>query len=261
MAAYATGEFCWYELGTRDITAAVEFYKKLAHWQTKTHDMGEQGVYYVFQTEGQEVGGGYQMAGPHFEGVPPHWMAYVWVDDVDAVAAKAGAMNGKVVAPPMDVPNVGRMAFLRDPQGAHFAVFMGREHQGAARISPKPGAFSWTELLTTNAAEARKFYGELFGWTFSEVPMAGGDVYTVFQLKGKPAAGMMEMKGPQFEGVPPNWMSYLSVSDCDAAVASAGKLGAKVLMPPLDIPNVGRFSVLRDPTGAVFAAITFLPMK
>ncbi len=87
MAAYAMGEFCWYELGTRDVNAAVKFYKDLAHWGTLTHDMGEMGAYYIFQLEGQDVGGGYQMGGPQFEGVPPHWMSYVWVEDVDASVA------------------------------------------------------------------------------------------------------------------------------------------------------------------------------
>jgi len=138
---------------------------------------------------------------------------------------------------------------------------MGREHQGAARLSPKPGTFSWTELMTTSAAEARKFYTGAFGWTHTEMPMGKGMTYTVFQVNGKPAAGMMEMAGPQFKSMPPNWMSYLSVADCDATVARAGGLGAQVIVPPQDVPDVGRFSVLRDPTGAVFAIMSFAPMK
>ncbi len=261
MAAYTTGEFCWYELGTRDIAAAVKFYKDLAHWGTLTQAMGEQGAYYVFQVEGKDVGGGYQMSGPQFEGIPPHWMPYVWVDDVDAAVTSATRSGGNVIAQAMDVPNVGRMAFLQDPQGAHFAVYMGREHQGAARLSAKPGTFCWTELMTTSAADARNFYGEIFGWTHAEMPMADGGTYTIFQVNGKPAAGMMQMDGPQFQGIPPNWLSYLSVSDCDAEVARAAEMGAKVLTPPQDVPNTGRFSVLQDPTGTVFAIIALVPMK
>jgi predicted enzyme related to lactoylglutathione lyase len=260
MAAYEKGEFCWYELGTRDINAAVKFYTELANWGTQTHDMGEQGVYYLFQVDGGDVGGGYQMGGPQFEGVPPHWMPYVWVDDVDAVAAEAARLGGNVVAPPMDVPNVGRMAFLQDPHGAHFAIFLGKEHQGAARLSPKSGTFCWTELMTPSAAEARDFYAKLLGWTTSEVPMAGGTPYTVFHVKGKPAAGMMQMEGPQFRGVPPNWISYLSVTDCDRWVARALERGATVHVPPQDVPGTGRFSVLQDPTGAVFSVIKLVQM-
>jgi uncharacterized protein len=260
MSAYKQGEFCWYELGTRDIAAALKFYTELMNWGTASHDMGEYGTYYIFQQNGQDVSAGYQMCGQQFEGVPPHWMPYVWVDDVDAAVAKTAEMGGKIIAPPMDVPNVGRMAFIQDPQGAHLAIFTGDEHQGAARLAPKPGTFSWTELLTTDAAGAREFYCRLLDWTYEEVPMGPGMMYTVFQVDGKPSAGMMQMFSPQFEGVPPNWLSYVSVADCDAAVARSTELGAKIIMPPQDIPNTGRFSVLQDPTGAVFAFIAFIPM-
>ena len=261
MANYKQGEFCWYELGTRNIKAALNFYTGLLNWKTTSHDMGEMGIYYIFQLEEQEVAAGYQMGGPQFEGVPPHWMPYVWVDDVDASAATIKEMGGAIIAPPMDIPQVGRMAFVQDPQKAHFALFMGREHQGAARLAPKPGAFSWTELMTTDAQAARRFYGRLLGWTFKEMPMGEGMAYTVFQLDGKPTAGMMEMSGPQFQGVPPNWLSYVSVADCDTAVSQATKMGATVMVPPQDVPGTGRFSVLQDPTGAVFAMIAFEPME
>jgi len=260
MGAYLQGEFCWYELGTRDISVALKFYTDLMSWNTRDHDMGEGWIYHIFLSGDHEVGAGYQMFGPQFEGVPSHWMPYVWVDDVDAAASKAAELGGRILAPPADIPNVGRMAFLEDPQGAHFAVYKGKENQGAARLAPKPGSFSWTELLTTSAEGARRFYSQLLGWTFSEVPMGPGMTYTVFQVGDKPSAGMMQMEGPQFQGVPPNWLSYVSVADCDAAQARAAELGAKVLVPPQDVPNTGRFSVLEDPAGAVFAVIAFLPM-
>ena len=260
MADYKQGEFCWFELGTRDIGAALNFYTSLMNWGTVSHDMGEMGTYYIFQLGGQDAAAGYQMFGPQFEGVPSHWMPYVWVADVDSAAAKALELNGKIIASPMDVPNVGRMAFLQDPQGAPFAIFCGREHSGAARVAGKTGSFCWTELHTTNADGAKSFYSSVLGYTFVDMPMSEGMTYTIFQVDGKNAAGMFEMKGPQFHGVPPNWLSYLSVSDCDASVARAAEMGAKVLMPPQDIPRTGRFSALQDPTGAAFAVIALLSM-
>ena len=114
--------------------------------------------------------------------------------------------------------------------------------------------------MTPNAAEARAFYAKVFGWTATEMPMGSGVSYTVFHVKGKPAAGMMQMEGAQFKGVPPHWTSYLSVADCDQWVARARELGATVYVPPQDVPGTGRFSVLQDPSGAVFAVITFVPM-
>jgi uncharacterized protein len=258
---YVQGEFCWYELGTRDIKTAVQFYTGLMDWQILIHDIGEFGNYYIFQKDGQQVGAGYQMSGPQFEGVPPYWMPFVWVEDVDATASKWTELGGKIIAAPMDIPgNIGRMAFVQDPQGAPLALFLGREHAGAARLAPAPGSFSWTELMTTDAAAARSFYSATLGWTFTEMPMGPDLTYTVFLVNGKPAAGMMEMHGPQFEGVPPHWASYLSVADCDASQQRAVELGAKVLVPAQDIPKVGRFAILQDSTDAVFAIITFLPM-
>lgn len=261
MAAYTQGEFCWYELATRDISAAVRFYEAFMNWRSIANDMGEMGSYYIFQLDGQDVGGGYQMSGPQFDGVPPHWLPYVWVDDVDAVAGKVAAPGGKVVAPPMDIHDVGRMAVLQDPQGAHICIFKGREHHGAARLQGKPGSFVWAELMTTNAGAARKFYGELLGWTFSDfAPASAGMQYTICQVSGNGVAGMMQMEGPEFEGVPPHWTPYLSVADCDAAVAKASELKAKVLVPVQDVPGAGRFSTLQDPTGAVIAILAPRPM-
>jgi predicted enzyme related to lactoylglutathione lyase len=257
-AAYKHGEFCWYELGTRDIESALKFYKEMMQWTTVSHDMGEFGVYYVFQSAGKDVGAGYRMHGPHFEGIPPHWACYVWVNDVDATATKAAALRGKVLQPPMDVPNVGRMAFLQDPQGASFAVFMGREHQGAARLSPKPGCFCWNELKTTDALAARRFYGDLLGWTFSEMPMGPGRVYTVGKIGKTNAAGILELKGQQLQGVPPHWMPHLSTADCDVAVAKAKAMGATVTLPPKNSPDGGRFAIIQDPAGAL-CGITTLP--
>ncbi len=259
MAAYKQGEFCWWELGTRDIAAAVKFYTELMDWGTVVHDMGEHGKYYIFQLEGRDMGGGYQMSGPQFEGVPPHWMPYIWVDDVDATAARAVELGGKIVAPPMEAPDVGRMAFLQDLQGAHFAIFLGREHRGAARLA-KPGEFAWTELRTPDSVAARQFYCPLLGWTFVEQPMERGMTYTVFQVDGKPAAGMMKMAGPEFQGVPPHWGSFLSVADCDSAAARVAALGGKILVPPSDVPGIGRFSAIQDPTGASLCVMYFIPM-
>ncbi len=258
MAAYKQGEFCWYELGTRDLKTAVHFYTTLMNWGTIAHDMGEMGTYYVLQLDGQDVGGAYQMGGPMFEGVPPHWMPYVWVDDVDATAAKVSSLGGKVDAPPMDVPDVGRMAFVQDPQGAHFALFMGREHQGATRL-PRPGRFVWTELLSPDPDAARKFYSQLLGWTHVEMP-GPGMTYTVFQVAGQGVAGMMPLQGPQFQGVPPHWTSYLWVADCDKTIAEATRLGASVKLPAQDVAEAGRLAVLQDPTGAVVAVIKPNPM-
>lgn len=121
----------------------------------------------------------------------------------------------------------------------------------------KPGAFNWNELLTTDPAAAVKFYSALFGWTAQEMPMDGFN-YTLLKADGKDVGGLMPIP-PMSEGMPPHWGAYVTVSDVDATAGNVEALGGKILVPPQDIPTVGRFTVIQDPQGAVISAITYFP--
>jgi predicted enzyme related to lactoylglutathione lyase len=120
----------------------------------------------------------------------------------------------------------------------------------------KQGMFSWNELMTTDVEGARKFYTELLGWTTEELQMEGGN-YTVIKAGGEEIGGMM-ITPPQAEGVPPHWGAYVTVDDVDATATTAKDLSGNILVPPTDIPDVGRFSVIQDPQGAAIAIITYL---
>jgi predicted enzyme related to lactoylglutathione lyase len=122
----------------------------------------------------------------------------------------------------------------------------------------KHGQFSWNELATTDPAAAKKFYTELFGWKTQDLPMPQF-TYTIVTAKGEESGqgGIMPIP-PNAQGMPPAWIGYVTVDDVDASAKQAEKLGGKVLLPPTDIPNVGRFSVLQDPQGAAIAIITYL---
>jgi len=119
------------------------------------------------------------------------------------------------------------------------------------------GTFGWNELMTPDAGTARRFFTELLGWTAQEVDMGPEGSYTVFRKGEKTVAGMMRMEGPRWEGIPPHWLGYITVEDVDAAARRAEALGGKIHHPPTDVPNVGRFCVIADPTGAVVALISF----
>jgi len=254
-STYTQGSFCWYELATRDQARAVDFYRKLIGWEVKDQPMGPDFVYSLAQREGKDVAGIYQMQGPQFEGVPPHWMYYVWVDDVDASAAKAKDLGAKLLAEPMDIPGVGKMAVFQDPTGAHLAIFHGAEHPGAARFENPAQTFCWTELMTRDTDRAGSFLTRLFGWGTQTKDMGPAGTYTMF-MKGKEmVCGMMAM-GPEFGEIPPHWMGYIAVADCDATVKQATDMGAKVHVPPTDIPDIGRFAIFTDPTQAAVAVIT-----
>ncbi len=118
------------------------------------------------------------------------------------------------------------------------------------------GAFSWCELLTTDVPEAKHFYSALFGWTLEPAPMPGME-YTLVKYGGEQMGGIMSLP-PGCEGMPPSWGVYVTVADVDATAKLALELGGKVLVPPQDIPQVGRFCVLQDPQGATIKAITYV---
>ncbi len=117
------------------------------------------------------------------------------------------------------------------------------------------GAFSWCELLTTDVADAKRFYSKLFGWTLEPAPIAGME-YTLVKYGGEQMGGIMTTPSAA-AGLPPCWGVYVTVDDVDATAKLAVEMGGKVLMPPQNIPQVGRFCVLQDPQGAMINAITY----
>ena len=117
------------------------------------------------------------------------------------------------------------------------------------------GAFSWCELSTPDPAKAADFYGKLLGWNFDAMEMAHGDTYRVAKV-GEAAIGGIMAPPP---GAPPMacWSCYVTVVDADATARQCAELGGKAVVPPTDIPKVGRFAVLQDPQGAVFCVIAY----
>jgi uncharacterized protein len=118
------------------------------------------------------------------------------------------------------------------------------------------GAFSWSELVTTDVEGARKFYSELLGWTTEEFPSEAMS-YTVVKAGGSEVGGIMAVP-PRAAGMPPHWGVYITVDDVDATVGKAVELKATILLPPMDIKGVGRFAIIQDPQGAVFSVITYM---
>lgn len=116
------------------------------------------------------------------------------------------------------------------------------------------GSFCWTELMTRDTAAAKRFYTELIGWKTTDQDM-GGMTYTMFTPPGakEPVGGMMQMEGDQWQGIPPHWMPYILVQNVDDRAQRCKELGGKIKYPPTDIPNIGRFCVIEDPTGAVIS--------
>lgn len=255
--ATSTGTFIWNELGTGDLAAAKRFYTELFGWGcTETPMPGEHpGVYALFQLDGVDIGGAYQQDGPMFEGVPPCWACYVSVDDVDATLAVAESAGGTTLWPAMDIPGIGRMGGFTDPTGAALAVFKMGDKEERPAMGVTHGSLCWNELTTTDMDAAGAFYSTVFGWEVDTKGDESSMPYAEWKLGDESVGGMMELD-PEWGPGPSNWAVYVSVPDCDATVAKALALGGTVKTPAMDIPEIGRFATLVDPTGAEISVIT-----
>ena len=185
--------------------------------------------------------------GKTMEGAPPpHWLGHVHVEDVDETIAKVERAGGELAAGPFDMPEVGRMGIVADPQGAFLGVYQPDGDAGSGE-----GVFVWDELGTTDVDGAQRFYEAVFGWTARELgPEYGG--YRIVSRGETDIAGLMT--NPD-ESMPARWQPYVAVDDPDAITGRAKELGGSALMEPMDVPNVGRIAVLRDPQGATFGVI------
>jgi uncharacterized protein len=252
---HVPGAFCWAEVGTINAQRTKAFYSELFGWTYTDKPAGEFGVYTICQLQKKDLAGLYELP-PDLvkKGVPPHWMSYIAVANADAAAEKIKEHGGVIEQGPFDVMDVGRMAICKDPTGAHFSLWQALAHKGAT-IMGENGTPCWFELATRGVEKAEKFYTDVFGWSIKKGTDAGF-VYREISAAGQPMpmGGMMELS-PQHGPVPPHWMIYFTVKDCDGDTQRAKSLGGKVVVPPMDIPKVGRFSILQDPAGATFAII------
>lgn len=249
--APTAGRFVWCDLMTQDADAALAFYTELLGWQTKDAEMGGQ-PYTMFSNGTEDVGG---LVPIEDEEVPSHWMNYLTVDDVDAVAEAVPELGGVVAVEPTDIPGIGRFCVVADPQGAWFSPFAFAGDGPPERVGQPPvGAFCWHELMTTDSIEAQAFYTGLVGWTSEEMEMGGPSPYRMQKRGEISAAGIMEI--PDGMDAPPNWLSYVVVEDVDESTERVPELGGFVLVEPQDIPGIGRFSVIGGPDRSVLALFT-----
>lgn len=256
-SSHVPGTFSWPELATTDQKGGIAFYKSLFDWDVKEQPIGPTDVYSMFTLRGREVGAGYSMRDDERKlGIPSHWNNYVTVANVDESTKKAESLGAKILVPPFDVMDAGRMAVVQDPTGAVFQLWQAGRSIGA-KILNEPGALCWTELTTRDPKAAEAFYTALFGWTAKHSAPGAPMEYTEFSNQGQPGAGMMKMPDHMPAQVPSYWMPYFQVTDCDASATKSIALGAKGMIPPRDIPGTGRFAILQDPQGAVFAVFTF----
>lgn len=246
-------KFVWYELMTSNAFAAETFYREVVGWSARDAGMTDF-KYTLFSVGETPVAGLIQFPpdAPQAQ-IPPAWLGYVGVDDVDAKAAAAERLGAKVHHAPTDIPNVGRFAVLADPQGAAFALF--KPNGTGTPLPPMtPGTVGWHELHTREAQKAFDFYSTLFGWQQTgAMDMGPIGTYHLFGDEGAP----MGMGGifKDAEAPHPYWLYYFATADIDAALARVKAAGDKVVREPTEVPGGAWIIHGRDPQGAVFAMV------
>lgn len=258
MARNMHGEWIWYELLTSDADAAQAFYEKVVGWTIARAELNGEPSPMDYRTltapDGEGAGG--LMKLPEGAPMPPRWHGYFGVDDVDATVAAIEAEGGRSHMPAMDLPGVGRFAFLADPQGVSFYVMRGEPDQRSNAYQRRGmGHCSWNELITPDDAAAMRFYETIFGITkVGVMPMGEMGDYSFLQAPGADEAfGAVMRQQPNQPSAA--WSFYFRVPDIGVAAETVANEGGQVVMGPMEVPS-GEYIVLAiDPQGAAFGLV------
>jgi uncharacterized protein len=245
------GRPVWYELMTTDAPAAETFYKNVVGWSSSPFPESPN-PYTVFSRSGQV-----QVAGllkrPEGMNMPPFWAMYVAVPKLEDAVSHITRLGGSAMSPVIEVPTVGRMQMMKDPQGAAFYIIQPSSTGERPETAPEVGEGSWHELMTTDAPAALKFYSEVFGWQPSEeMDMGPMGKYHMFNRPHGMIGGMMN-KPPEMANVPPFWLIYFRVPDIDVAVERIKANGGMITNGPMEVPGGDWIVNAVDPQGAAFA--------
>lgn len=257
--AYGIGSFMWNEGWTRDLKASQSFYSKVLDWDYDAMDMGEHGTYYIIKCGERMVGGMGEIKGEHWGDAPSHWAFYIDVESVDDARKRVNELGGKVESETFEIPDVGRFCQISAPDGSR-VFLMTPAHRATETPRPEPGEFIWIELMSRDFDRARDFYTKLLGWKTEAMPAPSGGEYTIFNTGNGSAGGGMQLREGTPDDVPSIWVGYIHVADIDKTIQTAEKEGAMVVMPPMEVPDVGRIAHVADPAGALIAFIQPAPM-
>ncbi len=245
------GRPLWYELMTTDMKAAEAFYKNVVGWKSAPFEGAPQ-PYTMFNRAGDIPVGGV-MTTPEGMNAPPFWAMYVGVPKLEDAAAHIKRLGGSEMSPVIEVPKVGRMQMMKDPQGAAFYIYEPASSDQLPEAAPEVGDASWHELYTTDADAALKFYGEVFGWQPTEaMDMGPMGKYQMFGRHLGSIGGMMK-KPPELAQVPSFWSIYFRVPDINVATERIKANGGQITNGPMEVPGGDWIVNATDPQGGAFS--------
>jgi predicted enzyme related to lactoylglutathione lyase len=235
---------------TSDMKAAEDFYRTVVGWKTSPFDDAGQ-PYTMFNRGGEDNIAGV-MTKPDEVKAPPFWAMYIGVPDLEEAAAHIARLGGRAHTEVIEVPSVGRMQMMMDPQGAAFYIYEPADDQQRPEAAPEVGQASWHELMTTDMPAAMTFYQQVFGWQPSQaMDMGPMGTYQMFKRPHGDIGGMMN-KPPEMANVPPNWQIYFRVPDVHAAAERIKASGGQILNGPMEVPDGDWIVNATDPQGAAF---------
>ena len=237
---FLPGKVVWHDLVTPDMDKAKNFYAGLLGWTFEDLSDG----YAIARYNGRLVAG---VAKLDRSGRSSNWLPLVSVPDMDRLLTEATAAGGKIILKPFDLPSRGRVAVLRDPQGAAFGVVQS-SHGDPADRKADINEWLWNEVWTDDIPAAVAFYQTVGGYRLAEKTV--GDIqYRYLERDGQPRVGLLDKPSPQIGNT---WVAYIRVADVDATVNKAKTLGGNVLMAPTAAVRNGTVAVIADPSGAGF---------
>jgi uncharacterized protein len=254
-----TGNFIWYELMTTDPEGAKGFYGAVVGWNIGEATPEYGGYRMIGRSDGGFAGGVLPITPEMLqEGSKPGWFAYLNVADVDEKVAAIEAAGGKICMPPVDLPSIGRIAMVGDPQGVPFYVMKPippANNPDAVSDVFSPDAVqrvAWNELATSDPKSAVDFYVREFGWTKGEtMPMGDMGDYQLIAHNGVPIGAIMTKAADK----PSRWRFYFRVPNVDSAAKTVTDRGGTVVHGPLEVPGGDRILIGLDPQGAEFALV------
>jgi uncharacterized protein len=253
------GSFIWYELITPDADGAKAFYDAVVGWEVGPPSDDHMGYREIRSGNGHAGGMLPLTEEMASHGASPMWLGYIGVDDVDCALAAIEQGGGKVLMPAFDIPGIGRIAMVSDPQDAPFYVMKpippaGQEDASSDVFSPeKVGRCSWNELQTSNPDAARRFYGEQFGWESSDaMDMGEAGEYRFWDHHCTRLGAVFSAPDA---GQPPHWRFYFRVPSIQQAKARVEHKGGRIWMGPHQVPNGEWIIIGTDPQGAEFALV------
>lgn len=246
----ADGRFVWYELVAADAEAAKAFYSSVVGWGTAEVELAGS-AYALFMADETPIAGLTRLQpGARDKGIASHWLGYVAVSDVDAIADRVQALGGTVHVPPIDIPNVSRFSVIGDPSMATLALIKGRQaRQEDAEAVGKPGRVVWRELIATDKEHALDFYNALLGWEKAPESSAPTFGYQEFAVGGEAIGGMFDRADGEPFSV---WLYYFGVVDLSAAAKRVVTGGGRIIYGPVALPGDIRLVQCLDPEGTVF---------